>query len=73
MPAYDKMSRAIKRGEYDDAAEPGSTAVRRFFNAIDGYMGTRALTNRQRDALWQEYFSRQTGRAMRFRGKQPGK
>jgi hypothetical protein len=69
MAAYDRMSRDIKRGDYDEAAGPEPTAVRRLFNAIDGYMETRALTNRQRDALWKEYFNRQTASIMRRRGK----
>ena len=73
MAAYGSMSEKIKRGEYDDAAGPELTGVLRLFNAIDGYMGIGALTNRQRDTLWQEYFSRQTGRVMRFRTKQLGK
>jgi hypothetical protein len=69
MAAYDKMSREIKRGEYDEAAGPEPTAVLRFFNAIDGYMEIRALTNPQRDALWKEYFNRQTAKIVRLRGK----
>jgi hypothetical protein len=73
MAAYARMSEKIKRGEYDDEAGPRQTGVLRFFNAIDGYMETRALTNKQRDTLWQEYFSRQTGRVVRLRTKQPGK
>jgi hypothetical protein len=73
MAAYAKMSGKIKRGEYDDEAGPGRTGVLRFFNAIDGYMGSHALTDRQRDTLWQEYFSRQTGRVVRLRSKQPGR
>jgi hypothetical protein len=73
MAAYAKMSEKIKRGEYDDEAGAGKTGVLRFFNAIDGYMDIRALTDVQRDALWQEYFGRQTGRVVRLRTKQPGK
>jgi hypothetical protein len=73
MAAYAKMSGKIKRGEYDDEAGRGQTGVLRFFNAIDGYMEIRALTNQQRDALWQEYFRRQTGRVVRLRARQPGR
>ena len=69
MAAYARMSAKIKRGEYDDEAGPEQTGALRFFNAIDGFMGTHALTNRQRDALWKEYFNRQTARIMRRRGK----
>jgi hypothetical protein len=73
MEAYAKLSERIKSGEYDDARGSELTGVLRFFNAIDACMGIHALTNRQRDSLWQEYFNRQTGRVMRFRTKQPGK
>jgi len=69
MAAYAKMSEKIKRGEYDDKAGLELTGALRFFNAIDGYMEIRALTNRQRDALWQEYFDRQTAKIVRLRGK----
>jgi hypothetical protein len=69
MAAYAKMSEKIKRGEYDDKAGIELTGALRIFNAIDGYMEMRALTNRQRDALWQEYFNRQTARIVRLRGK----
>ena len=69
MAAYDRISREIKRGGYDEPAGTERTAVLRFFNAIDGYMEIRALTNRQRDSLWQEYFNRQTAKIVRLRGK----
>jgi hypothetical protein len=69
MAAFARMSRDIKNGEYDDEPGPRQTGQLRFFNAIDGYMGTHALTSRQRDALWKEYFNRQTARIMRRRGK----
>ena len=73
MPAYARISQKIKRGDYDDQAGAELTGVLRFFNAIDGYVGVHALTNRQRDALWKEYFGRQTGRVMRLRAKQPAR
>ena len=73
MAAYARMSEKIKSGEYDDEAGPRQTGVLRFFNAVDGYMEIRALTNRQRDALWEEYFSRQSGRVVRLRAKQAEK
>jgi hypothetical protein len=69
MAAYAKMSEKIKSGEYDDKAGVELTGALRFFNAIDGYMETRALTSQQRDALWQEYFNRQTAKIVRLRGK----
>ena len=69
MAPYAKMSEKIKRGEYDDKAGVEVTGVLRFFNAIDGYMEIRALTIQQRDALWKEYFNRQTARIVRLRGK----
>jgi hypothetical protein len=69
MPAYARMSEKIKKGEYDDKAGLGLTGALRIFNAIDGYMETRSLTNRQRDALWQEYFDRQGAKILRLRGK----
>ncbi len=73
MPAYARMSEKIKKGEFDDEAGPKPTGVLQFFNAIDRYVGIRALTNGQRDALWQEYFSRQSRRIVRLRTKYPGK
>jgi hypothetical protein len=69
MAAYARMSAKIKRGEYDDEAGPAQTGSLRIFNAIDGYMESHELTNRQRDALWKEYFGRQTAKIMRRRGK----
>jgi len=69
MAAYANISEKLKRGEYDDEAGPKPTGVLRFFNAVDSYMEIRALTNPQRDALWQEYFSRQNRRVVRLRTK----
>ena len=73
MEAYAKMSEKIKRGEYDDVAGTELSGELTFFNEIDAYMATRSLTNKQRDELWKEYFSRQTAKVMRFRAKPPGK
>jgi hypothetical protein len=73
MEAYAKLSEKIKRGEYDDAAGTKLSGELSFFNDIDAYMASRSLTNVQRDALWKEYFSRQTAKVMRFRARPPGK
>lgn len=73
MAAYARMSEKIKSGEYDDKTGAELTGALRLFNAIDGYMEVRALTDRQRDALWKEYFNRQAGKVMRFRARQAGK
>ena len=73
MQAYVKMSEKIKRGDYDDAAGTVLSGELSFFNAIDAYMASHAITSGQRDALWNEYFNRQTAKVMRFRSRPPGK